>query len=101
VAGAFALAQPFVAAAVFTLALGIAMLFTGLIRIYFGFRMAKGMRGLVVLAGLVTSFVGLLIIAGWPTNSLFILGILLGLDLLFWGTGWIAFGLKLRAHAQS
>jgi len=96
VAGAFALAQPFVAAAVFTLALGIAMLATGLMRIYFGARMAKGLRGLVILAGIVTSIVGLFIILGWPANSLFILGLLLGLDLLFWGSGWVAFGLRLR-----
>jgi uncharacterized membrane protein HdeD (DUF308 family) len=99
-AGAFALAQPFVAAAVFTLALGMAMLATGFVRIYFGFRMAKTMRGFVILAGAVTSLVGLMIILGWPANSLFILGILLGLDLLFWGFGWIAFGLRLRAHAH-
>ncbi len=96
VAGAFALAQPFVAAAVFTLTLGIAMLVTGLLRIYFGLRLTKGMRALVILAGLVTFFVGILIVVGWPTNSLFILGLLLGLDLLFWGSGWIAFGLRLR-----
>jgi uncharacterized membrane protein HdeD (DUF308 family) len=99
VAGAFALAQPFVAAAVFTLTLGIAMLVTGLLRIYFGLRLKKGMRGLVILAGLVTFFVGILIIVGWPTNSLFILGLLLGLDLLFWGSGWVAFGLRLRTAA--
>jgi uncharacterized membrane protein HdeD (DUF308 family) len=96
VAGAFALAQPFIAAAVFTLALGIAMLATGLLRIYFGMKLAKGMRGLVILAGAVTFLVGVLIVAAWPTNSLFILGLLLGLDLLFWGSGWIAFGLRLR-----
>ncbi len=96
VAGAFALAQPFVAAAVFTLALGIAMLATGLLRIYFGLRLAKGLRGLVILAGVVTFVVGVLIVASWPLNSLFILGILLGLDLLFWGVGWMVFGLRLR-----
>jgi uncharacterized membrane protein HdeD (DUF308 family) len=99
VAGAFALAQPFVAAAVFTLALGIAMLATGLMRIYFGMKLAKGLRGLVILAGVVSFLVGILIVASWPTNSLFILGLLLGLDLLFWGSGWIAFGLRLRTAA--
>jgi len=99
-AGAFALAQPFVAAAVFTLALGMAMLATGFVRIYFGFKMTKAMRGFVILAGAVTSLVGVMIILGWPANSLFILGILLGLDLLFWGSGWVAFGLRLRAHAH-
>jgi uncharacterized membrane protein HdeD (DUF308 family) len=100
VAGAFALAQPFIAAAIFTLVLGIAMLLTGLIRIYFGFRIAKALRGMVILAGIVTSFVGVLILIGWPANTLYILGLLLGVDLVFWGSGWVAFGLRLRAHAQ-
>jgi uncharacterized membrane protein HdeD (DUF308 family) len=100
VAGAFALAQPFVAAAVFTLALGIAMLTTGLIRIYFGLRIAKASRGMVVLAGAVTSVVGFLILIGWPSNTFYILGLLIGLDLVFWGAGWVAFGLRLRAHAR-
>jgi uncharacterized membrane protein HdeD (DUF308 family) len=100
VAGAFALAQPFIAAAVFTLALGVALLTTGLIRIYFGLRIAKASRGMVVLAGAVTSFVGFLIIIGWPANTLYILGFLIGLDLVFSGLGWVAFGLRLRAHAR-
>lgn len=96
VAGSFALAQPLIAATVVTLMLGFAMLATGVIRIYFGLRLARGMRGMVIFAGAVTFLVGLLIVLGWPANSLSILGLLLGVDLLFWGTGWIAFGLKLR-----
>jgi len=97
VAGSFALAQPFVAAAVFTLMLGLVMMTTGLMRIYLGSKLGKSMRGLVMLGGAVTFLVGVLVVIGWPTNSFFILGILLGLDLLFWGSGWIAFGLKLRS----
>jgi len=96
VAGAFALAQPFIAAAVFTLMLGFALIITGVMRIYFGSQLGKSMRGIVILAGVVTLLVGILVVLGWPTNSLFILGVLLGLDLLFWGSGWVAFGLRLR-----
>jgi len=97
VAGAFALAQPIIAAAVFTLMLGLALIMTGLMRIYFGSKLGKSMRGIVILAGAVTFLVGLLVVLGWPNNSVLILGVLLGLDLLFWGSGWIAFGLKLRS----
>jgi uncharacterized membrane protein HdeD (DUF308 family) len=48
-----------------------------------------------------TALVGLLILIGWPSDSVFILGILLGLDLLFWGTAWIAFGLWLRSLPEA
>ncbi|HYP58373.1 MAG TPA: DUF308 domain-containing protein [Beijerinckia sp.] len=101
VVGAFALAQPLVAAALFTLMLGAGMVATGVVRIYIASQLGPGHRGLVMLAGAVTALVGLLIILGWPANSFFILGILLGLDLFFWGASWIVFGLRLRRHADA
>jgi uncharacterized membrane protein HdeD (DUF308 family) len=96
VAGAFALARPLVAAYAFTLILGVVMTTTGAIRIYLGTQLGAGLRGPVLWAGVLTALVGLVILIGWPADSIFILGILLGLDLLFWGTAWIAFGLWLR-----
>jgi len=99
VAAAFALAQPLVAAAIFTLMLGAALLVTGVARIYFGTQLAPGTRSSVLFAGVVTALVGLLILIGWPGNSFFILGILLGIDLFFWGLGWISFGFRLRDHS--
>jgi uncharacterized membrane protein HdeD (DUF308 family) len=98
VVGAFALAQPLIAAALFTLLLGAAMLITGLIRIYVGSHLGKEVRGIVIFAGIVTSLVGLVVLIGWPANSFVILGVLLGLDLLFWGGSWITLGLRMKAH---
>lgn len=98
VAGAFALANPLTGAAAFTLLLGAALLATGLMRIYFGVKLPHGASGFVVVAGLITSLLGLLILLGWPENSLFVLGIFLGVDLLFYGASWIGFGLFLRAR---
>jgi uncharacterized membrane protein HdeD (DUF308 family) len=53
----------------------------------------------VVLSGLVTLLLGLVILVHWPVSSLFVLGVLLGVDLLIIGLGWIfvGFGLKSRA----
>lgn len=96
VVAAFALAQPLIAASFFTLVLGIGMITTGLVRIYLGAHLGGPLRGPVLLAGLLTAVLGVLIVAGWPQNSFFILGILLGLDLAFWGAAWIGFGLRLR-----
>ncbi|HUI19663.1 MAG TPA: DUF308 domain-containing protein [Methylocella sp.] len=96
VVASFALAQPLVAAAFFTLLLGAGMMATGVVRIYLGAHLGAPLRGPVLLAGGLTALVGLLILVGWPQNSFVVLGILLGLDLLFWGTAWIGFGLRLR-----
>ena len=40
--------------------------------------------------------VGVLILAQWPYSGLTILGIFLGIDLLFAGASWIGIGLALR-----
>ena len=50
----------------------------------------------VALSGLVTLLLGGMILAHWPASSLFVLGMFLGIDLIFAGTGWIAMGLALR-----
>ena len=99
VAGAFALAQPGPAAAVFTLMLGFALLVAGGVRVWVGAHMASHARTMVVVSGVVTALVGLFVVLGWPGNTLFILGTLLGIDLVFTGFMWIGFGLRLRSHA--
>jgi uncharacterized membrane protein HdeD (DUF308 family) len=99
VVGAFALAKPLIAAAVFTLLLGAALLATGVIRVYTAFHLGKG--GSVLFAGIVTAIVGLIILFGWPANSFIILGLLLGCDLLIWGASWFILGLRMRTHLPS
>jgi uncharacterized membrane protein HdeD (DUF308 family) len=98
VVAAFAVAQPLVAEAFFTLVLGAGMIATGVTRIYLGVRLGASPRHPVLLAGVLTALVGVLIVAGWPANRFEILGVLLGLDLAFWGAAWIGFGLRLRRY---
>lgn len=97
--GAFALAQPLMAAQVFTLVLGAGMLATGVIRIYVASHLRPGAHWPPILAGLITVFVGAIIVVGWPTNSFIVLGLLLGVDLIFWGVSWVALGWRLKTHA--
>jgi uncharacterized membrane protein HdeD (DUF308 family) len=96
VVAVLALAQPLIAAAFFTLLLGAGMIATGCVRIYLAAHLGALLRGPVLLAGALTALVGVLIVAGWPANSFVILGVLLGLDLAFWGAAWIGFGLRVR-----
>jgi uncharacterized membrane protein HdeD (DUF308 family) len=95
--GAFALARPEVAAAVLTMVVGIGFLIAGLARIWLGFRLPAGPKAYVVLAGVVTTLLGVLILVGWPGNTMIILGTLFGVDMVFYGSSWIALGLKLRS----
>ena len=52
--------------------------------------------GLGRVLGVLSFLVGLMIIAGWPATSFFVLGLFLGMDLIFIGTMWIAMGLALK-----
>ena len=58
-------------------------------------------KWLVLLSGVITMLVGFAIIEGWPDNSFFILGVFLAIDLIFYGVGWISFGLALRQRRNT
>ena len=93
-AGVIAISQPLLAASIFTLMLGAGLLATGIVRIVLAFQLPpEQSKWLVMLSGVITLLVGFAIIEGWPDNSFFILGVFLAIDLIFYGVGWISFGL--------
>lgn len=101
-AGIIAIMNPLLAATYLTLMLGFALVFGGVLRIFLAFQIkiaGGGQWGWVVLSGLVTLLLGAMIIAQWPASSLFVLGIFLGIDLIFIGAGWITMGLALKKRA--
>lgn len=96
-AGVITFVNPLAAAVSLTLIAGIALLVAGAVRIWLGFNM-KGAPawGLVVFAGVTSLILGVMILAQWPASGLYVLGIFLGVDLLFSGAGWISTGLTIR-----
>jgi len=101
-AGFVTFENPLLAAALLTLVLGASLIASGIMRIVLAFNMVHDTPWLwVALSGGVTLLLGLIILIHWPVNSLYILGLLLGIDLIFAGAGWIGlgFGLKRRAAA--
>ena len=53
----------------------------------------------VVLSGAITLLLGLVTLAHWPVSSLYILGLFLGIDLIFAGVSWISVGSPLKTRA--
>jgi uncharacterized membrane protein HdeD (DUF308 family) len=99
VAGLVTFQNPLLAATVLTLMLGVALLVSGVLRIVLAMQMTEGAPWVwVALSGGVTVLVGGVILAHWPVSSLFVLGIFLGIDLVFAGVGWIGMGLALKAR---
>jgi uncharacterized membrane protein HdeD (DUF308 family) len=100
VAGFATFENPLLAAAVFTLVLGFALLVSGVMRIVLAFGMKQEAPWIwVALSGVITLLLGLIILVHWPVSGLYILGIFLGVDLVFAGASWIGIGLGLRRHA--
>jgi uncharacterized membrane protein HdeD (DUF308 family) len=96
-AGFVCLQNPFIAATFLTLMLGIALIVAGLLRIFLATRMKHGTPwGWVVFSGILSFLLGAMIVAHWPASSFFVLGMLLGIDLIFIGAGWITMGLALK-----
>ena len=96
-AGIICLQNPFAAATILTLMLGFALIIGGLLRIFLATRMKQGTPwGWVVFSGILSVLLGAMIVAKWPASSFYTLGIFLGIDLIFIGSGWLNIGLALR-----
>ena len=99
-AGLVTFENPLLAAALLTLVLGAALVASGIMRIILAFNMKEGTPWIaVVFSGVVTFLLGLIILAHWPVSSLYILGLFLGIDLVFAGVGWIGVGIGLKGLA--
>jgi uncharacterized membrane protein HdeD (DUF308 family) len=99
VAGLICILNPIFASAVLTLMLGAGLIAAAAVRFYLALQLpADRGRIFVFLAAAVTFLLGLIIVTHWPMDSVYVLGTLLGVDLLFHGVGWTMFGFKLRAH---
>jgi uncharacterized membrane protein HdeD (DUF308 family) len=100
VAGFATFENPLLAAALFTLILGFALIASGVMRIVLAFGMKQEAPWIwVALSGVITLLLGLIIVVHWPVSGLYILGLFLGIDLVFAGACWIGIGLGLRRHA--
>jgi uncharacterized membrane protein HdeD (DUF308 family) len=97
IAGFVAFDNPLLTAVWLTLILGAALVASGIVRIFLGFNMQGGTPwGWVVASGVITLLLGIIILIHWPVSSLYVLGIFLGVDLVFAGAGWIGLGFGLR-----
>ena len=97
VAGLLTFENPLLAASLLTLMLGVALIVSGVMRIVLAMSMGQGTPWIwVVLSGLITLLLGGIIVAHWPVSSLYVLGIFLGVDLVFAGVSYVSIGMALR-----
>ena len=102
IAGLVTFRNPLLAAALLTLILGVTLVASGIMRIILAFSVQRETPWIwVLLSGVVTLLLGALILARWPVSSLYILGLFLGIDLIFAGAGWVGLGLSLRRRSAT
>ncbi|MGQ3671298.1 HdeD family acid-resistance protein [Xanthobacter sp. TB0136] len=101
IAGGLILYQPLMGATIITIFIGAALAVEGVFRIFAAFASRGGSGwGWVFLSGLITLALGCMIIARWPVDSVYVLGIFLGVDLVFAGVSTFFFGLSLRENQR-
>jgi uncharacterized membrane protein HdeD (DUF308 family) len=86
VVGILMVANPTAGAAGLTLLLASFFIVGGAFRIALGARQQFPGRGWAIFTGMVNILLGLLIWAHWPASSLWVIGLFVGVDLIF--TGW-------------
>ena len=97
IAGIIAFNNPLLASSVLTLLLAASLIASGLARAWIGYKhWSHSGSGWIVTAALITVLCGLVIAIGWPTNSLWVLGMFLAIDLIFQGWTCVALGLALK-----
>lgn len=97
IAGFLTFDNPLFAAVLLTLFLGVSLIASGAVRLFLAVSMKRESPWVwVALSGAITLLLGLLIVARWPVNSVYILGLFLGIDLVMAGAGWVSLGLSLR-----
>lgn len=99
VAGYVFIGRPFAAAVVFTLVLGWAILIGGIFRTFLAFKLRHHQgAGWILFSAVISIILGGLIISQWPGTGLYILGLFLGIELIFAGAGWLGLGLATKRN---
>jgi uncharacterized membrane protein HdeD (DUF308 family) len=100
VVGVIAVLDPLRSAVVLTLVLAIYLLVGGLFRVFAALMLAFPGWGWVALGGGISALLGVALVAKWPWDALWFLGMCVGIDLILNGSAWIAFALGVRRVPQ-
>jgi uncharacterized membrane protein HdeD (DUF308 family) len=97
VVGMLMLAHPIGAAAGLTLMIAAALMVSGLLRIIVAVMHRFSGWPWVVLNGVITLVLGVMIWRQWPESALWVIGLFLGIDLVFSGWTWVMLALAVRS----
>lgn len=88
--------SPMVGSMSLTLLLAVLFMVLGVFRIIYAATHHLPRRGWILFSGIITLLLGILILIQWPASGLFIIGLFVGIDLLFLGINYIMAALVAR-----
>ncbi|MGA7329226.1 MAG: HdeD family acid-resistance protein [Rhodomicrobium sp.] len=94
--GAILLSNPVAASLTLTFALGVIWIVSGLFRVTLAAVLWREGGMMLLLSGLLGIAAGAIILTRWPASGLWVLGLCLGIDLIFHGVAWIAYSLSVH-----
>jgi uncharacterized membrane protein HdeD (DUF308 family) len=96
VAGVVMIANPALAAVSLTLLIAIILIVAGLFRLVVAFSTPLHHRGWLILNGVISILLGVMIWRSWPVSGLWVIGLFIGIDMIF--DGWTEIMLALTAR---
>jgi uncharacterized membrane protein HdeD (DUF308 family) len=96
VTGLLLVTRPLISAEGLTFAMAIFFLVGGLFELFGSFAVALPGWGWQAVDGIITIILGALVLAQWPASGLWVIGLFIGIDLIFYGLAWIALALGLH-----
>jgi uncharacterized membrane protein HdeD (DUF308 family) len=97
VTGFLIVTRPLLGAEVATMLIALLFLIGGLFQALSSVWIALPGWGWQLADGIITFILGILVLAPWPVSGLWVIGLFVGIDLIFYGAAWIALALGLRA----
>jgi uncharacterized membrane protein HdeD (DUF308 family) len=101
VVGGLMVEHPVQAAEGLTLMLAAAFLLGGAVRVIYALIQSFVGRGWVLVNGCTSVLLGISIWRQWPESSLWVIGLFIGIDLVFNGWLWVMLGLMVKAPAAA
>jgi uncharacterized membrane protein HdeD (DUF308 family) len=89
--GAALFSQPVSSALILTYFLGLLLLMSGIVRVLLSFRHWREAGWLMLLSGAFGVAAGLIVLTGFPKTGLWVLGLVLGIDLISHGAAWLTY----------
>jgi uncharacterized membrane protein HdeD (DUF308 family) len=89
--GAALFTQPVASALMLTYFLGLLLLMSGIVRVFLSFSHWREAGWLMLLSGAFGVVAGLIVLTGFPKTGLWVLGLVLGIDLISHGAAWLTY----------